>query len=301
MAILAVVWTMLCVGSGCATSPERREANALLSKPTMSPNSVMLEIFFVRYTEDHRSLGESIWEQIDEQKFDSDLRRKLADQGIRAGVLAGQLPLEVQQLLETQTAPVAETPPELATPGENADPTVAAASVVTLGQGPLVRLRQLQIRSGRRGEIIASNIFDELPLLQVSNGEVCGKTLHKCQSMFSVTPFPEGDGSARLELVPELHHGDPTRRFSGADGVWKLETSRPRQAFTELTLSPKLAPGDMVVVGAVSQRPGTMGRWFFQETTDGVVEHKLLLIRLARTQYDDLFDLESREAEAPGK
>lgn len=299
MALVAVVWTLLCVGGGCAAPPEHREANSFLSKPQMSPSSVMLEIFFVRYTDDHRELGDSIWEQIDEQKFDTGLRQELARHGLRAGVLAGQLPLEVQKLLESQSEPITDSQPnEVEQAAEEEAPAqLAGANVVTLGQGPLVRLRQLQIRAGRRGEIIASSVFDELPLLRVVNGEVCGKTLPKCQAMFSVTPYPEGDGNVRIELVPELHYGDPVRRFSGADGIWKLETSRPRKSFTELTVTPKLAPGDMIVVGALGSKSGTLGRWFFEESNDGVVEQKLLLVRVARSQYDNLFALEAPEDE----
>jgi hypothetical protein len=49
-----------------------------------------------------------------------------------------------------------------------------------------------------------------------------------------------------------------------------------------------LAAGQTIVLGARADRPGSVGHHFFTEPVDGQLEQKLLLIRFAGGQYDQL-------------
>ena len=68
----------------------------------------------------------------------------------------------------------------------------------------------------------------------------------------------------------------------------RLETSRPRRVFEELTMSAFLSPGAMVILSSLPNRPGSLGHYFFTEGEDNHVEQKLLVLRLSQTQHDDL-------------
>ena len=59
----------------------------------------------------------------------------------------------------------------------------------------------------------------------------------------------------QLDLLPELHHGEPQQRWIGDDGVIRLETSRPKRVFDELRMKISLAPGQMLVVAAAPAGP----------------------------------------------
>ena len=242
----------------------------------MSPDSVVLEMFFVRFPFGDPAVNEKLWEEIDEQQFSPELRERLARNGFRAGLVSGQIPIELSKLLELSDKPVPT--------GE-----MQGGKVENLEAEPRVVRRHLQLRAGQRSEIIASGVYAQLPVLMCESGQLCGQTYSQAQGMFAVKSFPQPDGRIRLELVPELHHDQPRQRWVGSQGVLRLDTSRPKRVFDDLSLSPELAPGAMLVLSSLSNRPGSLGHHFFTEN-NGRLEQKLLVIRLSQTQHDGLFN-----------
>ncbi len=259
---------------GCATPLP--EGKSPLKPPRMSSDSIVLEMFFVRFPFGEPSANEDLWEEVDEQQFSSELRRDLSRNGFRAGLVEGKMPDELSKLLDLSDRP----PPEKENGG---------AKIEDFESRPRVVRRRLQIRPGRRGEIIASGVYDRLPVLVCSDGQISGQTYNQAQGVFDVRWSPRTDGRARLELVPELHHDKPRQRWVGGQGMIRLETNRPKQVYDELTLSAELSPGAMLVLGSLSNRPGSLGHHFFTED-HGRMEQKLLVIRVAQTQHDGLFD-----------
>ncbi len=244
----------------------------------MSRDSVGLEIFFVRLPAADTQAYDSIWHEADEQRFSVPLRRQLAENGLRAGGLGWQRPAAVQRLLDEQSERAVQP----------VDPQ-QGIQVTELDRTSPIRIRQLQVRPGRRSEIIASTTYESLPLLVREGGVLKGRSYQNCQGILALHAYPEPDGQVRLAVWPEMHHGQPRHRFTGSDGVLKLETGRPRDLFEYLALDVALAPGEMLVLGNHADRPGSLGDCFFHERQQGQPERKLILIRVAATQRDDLF------------
>ncbi len=279
------IWSALSVVcAGCRWFPEETNTHNPLAKPRMSRDSVVLEVFFARLPADETETLDGIWKDIDEQVLPAMLRRRLAENGFRAGVIGGQLPAEVQSLLDQQAD--GKQPPA----GE--DPQ--GMNVVDVDKPANVRIRSMAVRAGRRGEIMASSVYDRVPILERLDGQLRGKYYDQCQCMLAVTPTPHGDGSVQLEVLPEVHFGQPQRSFSGEDGVWRLKTGRPRKDFAQLAMNVRLAPGEMLVIGALPDRPGSIGHYFLTEDSAGRQQRKILFIRSAQTQFNDFF------AEEPG-
>jgi hypothetical protein len=151
-----------------------------------------------------------------------------------------------------------------------------------------VKRRYLQIRAGQPGEIIASNIYPELTVLVSQLGQISGQNYSQAQGIFSIKSFPQPDGRVRLELVPELHHDQPIPRWVGTQGMIRLESSRPKQVYDHLTITVNLSAGSMLILSSLPDRPGSLGHHFFTES-NGSLEQKLLIVRLAQTQSDGLF------------
>jgi hypothetical protein len=57
-----------------------------------------------------------------------------------------------------------------------------------------------------------------------------------------------------------------------------------------MTIDAPLRPGQMLVLGSLPERRGTLGHHFFTQKTGGRLEQKLVVIRLSQTQHDGLFD-----------
>jgi hypothetical protein len=258
---------------GCHNPLKRGQSP--LAPVQMSRQSVVLEILRVRFPVVEQTAGEDIWTEVDEQHFPTELRRQLATNGFRVGMIGGQLPMKLSRLLQLSDAP----PPTDRSTEISAD---------AMEEEPRVQRRHMTLRSGKRGEICVSDVYDQLPVLINNSGELGGKTYNQAQGMLAVKAFPENDGRVRLDIVPELHHDQPQQRWVGSQGVMRLETNRPRRIFDKMSLSATLAPGEMLLLGSLPNRPGSLGHHFFTRD-NGRLEQQFIVVRLAQTQHQDMF------------
>jgi hypothetical protein len=266
------------VPAGCLTDRPKRDGQPLLKKPRIAADSVVLEVFAVHFRRDDHDLCGAIWKEVDEQVLPPDARHRLAENGFRAGVVSGHLPQAVQRILELHSQPTPQT-----------DPDAPQVNVLTFDGRPTVRIQQMQLPARRRGEIATSNVYVSAAPLYYEDGRLHGETLEFCQGMLAVKPMPEKDGRIRLEVVPELHYGEPQRRFTSAEGILNLETGRPRKALAKLAQELMLSPGDIYVIGSSHAKHGSLGDYFFTVESGNTPHAKLLFVRLAHTQHDSLF------------
>lgn len=271
---LAVIFLIGTTAMGCTSALMPRGKSPLVA-PQLSPDSAVFDVVIVRVPYCEQAAAENLWKEIDEQQLPADLRARLARNGFRAGVVGSTLPMELSRLLD----PKAEAPP----PG--AGTTIVLSE---LGQPPRNEHRHMPIRSGRRGEVIASATYDQLPVLVRTDDGVCGQTYFQAQAVLAVTPTLLPDGRVKIEVVPELHHDQPRQRWVGENGVLRLEAGRPRRVFDDLTASAVLSPGEMFILGCVSDRPGSLGHNFFSDTGEQPSQ-KLIIFRLIQTQHSGLY------------
>jgi len=267
LVLAAAGWT-----AGCHSPIER--ARSPLMPARMGPNSVALDVIFVRCPVGQPRFDVDLWEEIHEQELPAQLRRDLGQNGFRAGLVAGQVPLALAELMELS---------EQAPGGTEVQQVELAAA----DSEPCVLCRHMQLRPARRGEVLASDVYEELPLLVQQDGELTGRTLHQAQAVLALKAFPQPGGHVRLEVVPEVHHDQPRQNWVARDGMFLLEAARPKEVFDSLRLTVDLAPGDMLLLGSLPNRPGSLGHYFFTDE-DNEAEQKLLLIRLTQTQQDEL-------------
>jgi hypothetical protein len=266
----------LLVTVGACSVLEPTEGESPLEKVSMPPQSCALDIFFVRYRLGDEEANVDLWNQVDEQQLANDVRRELTRNGFRVGVLGGQMPTALARLLELEGKPVASGPCQ-------------QVSLEALESAPRVVRHHVQVRPGRPRQIVAAGIQEEFPVILATEEGVCGRSYHNAQPLLTLTAFPEPDGRTRLELVPELHHGDYVQRYAGHQYAFRIEGTRPRRVFEETAFCASLNAGDMLLIGGLANRPGSLGNRFFTHEISGRKEQKLLIIRLSQTQNDPLF------------
>jgi hypothetical protein len=267
--LLAIVAIM-----GC--NAPLRHGKSPLMPAQMSPDSVGLEMIFVRFPFGDPTVNEKLWNEIDEQQFAPELRERLTRNGFRVGLVSGQIPTELSKLLQLTDKP--------APTGER-----EKTKIEDLETEPRVFGRHVQLRPGQPSVILASGVYEQLPVLMWESGRVCGQTYNQAQGIFTVKSFPQSDGRVRLEMAPELRYGQQRTRFVGGNqGISRLEAGQPKREFDDMTLTADLAPGTMLVISSLANRPGSLGHHFFTEN-DGKLEQKLLIVRLSQTQHDGLF------------
>lgn len=246
-----------------------------------SPDSVTLELYWVRFAYGDSTLNEDAWQEIDEGKLPASLRRELANNGFRAGIVGSTLPDALATAMQLDTAQ-AEVEPD----GEQSEQDYT----VDLMAEPTVRRRLLQLQCDRRAEVQASDVYPSLPLLVRTAGELAGRTYHDAQAMYALKVESRPEGRVDVELIPELHHGPPKIRYDVSDGgVLRHTQRRNAEVYSNLRIKVPLAAGEMLVLMSLPDSKTNLGHYFHTAEDANGRQQKLILIRLADVPPSDTF------------
>lgn len=260
--------------AGCSSWQQTAPKEQSLLKPiSAADDGVQLEIISIRFPFGDEELNDSIWNDIDEQQLPLPVRQKLAEAGLRAGVIGGQLPAALAQRMAAAEQ----------------GPANAIAAAARLEQTPPVSHQQMQLHSGWHGEIISSGIYPELPLLTREDGRLSGQTYTAAQGILQAKAEAIGDRRIRLSIVPELQSGQARQQWTVEDGRLVGQQGKSKRIFDHLAFEATLAPQEMLVLTSLPQRSGTLGHYLFTEPHDDQLQQKLLIVRLAESRHSDLF------------
>jgi hypothetical protein len=258
-------WSALALGAGCQVfdKPPEDALSQFLQPITTSPDSVTLEIFHARIPIDKEATADAIWDHIDEQRFEPELRRRLVANGLRAGIVGATPPEAISDLLALQSdAP--ETSDVRVIDGKSAVPRV------TRQVKQLNRLDEMTIQ--------VSDLRDQADVLLGDGG---GKTFQQVQGVYTLQAQSAPAQRVKVRITPELQHGELRNRRVGSDqGIFLSTVSREREVFEQLTLQTELAPGDLLVLGCLPNAKASLGGVFHTATAGGQDERKLIVLRL---------------------
>ncbi|MCC7085625.1 MAG: hypothetical protein IT427_11545 [Pirellulales bacterium] len=281
LSIVVVVVSLIgCRGWQVAAPTSSSAANhqSPLKPVGMAEDSFRLEIITVMFPLGEEELNTAAWSQIDEQSLPPETRRCLADNGFRVGIITGQLPAEVGRLL-TATE----------------QPATLAEAAANFARAPVVSRQSMQLHSGWHGELVASRIYDEIPLLMLERtrrqSDVVGRPYRLAQGIFNVVATATGDRRVKLQFTPQLHHGEPRQAFvvESEDGQLRPQPSKPKENFENLVFETTLGPEQMLALTSLPQCSGTLGHYFFTERQTNEMQQKMIIVRLEQARYSDLF------------
>ncbi len=237
----------------------------------LAEDGAELDITFILAPLWDADLNGSMWTEIDEQIVPAELRAELASNGLRIGVVGSVKPAALEKKLSQGETPTT--------------PTAASAKIT--GE-PAVRSWSMQIRRGQPGNIIASSVYDQLSLLTNDDGQVRGQTYPLAQGQFVVNVDPQADQRVNLELTPQFLYGEARQQWVGEDGVFHLQSGKPKKTFSKLRLNVPLGHDQTLVIASLPQRPGSVGHYLLTEPRAEGLDQKVLLIRLGDTKFSDL-------------
>lgn len=286
--VWAGCWALLALGicQGCAQWSREAEVDPapLLPPPQKSLDSVVVETVLVRFSANKVDPLQTVWRDVDESIFDIEFRELLDKNGLRAGVLLGELPQVIREQIQQTSYQ------------QNTDALEHAGLAADVDN----KMRKLQCRSGRRKDLIVRReVRDELTVLTTLDGRtVSGETYLQPAVLFDLRAVPHGDGQATIELTPEIQHGEHRQSFVSTEFGVRPEMRRSQQTWHQLKIGTRLHPGQILMV-AGTQPSKALGRAFFTtKTAEQTEEHVVLLVRLAETQLDELFAPEEIEQAA---
>ena len=236
----------------------------------MSPDSVVFELALLELSDTQQELVSGLWQEVDEQQIPAELRGKLAQDGFRCGVLGSQLPSWITQGLADRREQL------------QLDEATNTAVV-----SDLFAQRRIQCRANQRRSVPVGVMCKELALAGEGSQEAVKYADAQCH--LSITAIPKSDGRVEIELVPEIQHGPPRLHWVGGDGLFRLDESRNSMRFDDLRVTVTLVPGQTLVLETLPAASG-IGRAFAGNATESdSFRGRLVLLRLAQTQLDDLF------------
>lgn len=272
--LLAVLFSL----AGCRSivtpqwSLEDEVTKTTLSPPQLARDAVILEVAFIRVAANINSSDSTFWPSVDETHLSTDDRKRLSTNGIRCGLIAGALPDSLNELI-------------------NGDANTVDLKALTgsLNLNLENRNQRLQFRAGQAGQIVMSKSVKENITVITSDAQyAAAERFSQAQCQFQIKTYPQGDGRVRIELIPQIHHGDPRAEFTGQEGAWLLKTQRAVKQYDAIPIEAIISPGESLLLSADSHNKG-LGRQFFVINDDDEKTNHLLLMRLVHTQYDDLF------------
>jgi hypothetical protein len=266
--------------SGCSlfqneTATENKSTDFKLPTPQLPADAVVVELQFLRMSDAKIAEVDQLWQITDEQVIPIQTRKRLEANGLRMGLVPGDMPTIVQQW-------IAEAQQRLR------DETLEQASVASnISLVP----KQLTFRAGKRKEILLHAEQDKwVPVIYQEEDQLCGETFETPEFILATTAIPHGDGRATLLFTPEIKHGQVRNVVVGKDAAFRFEWQRQRRAFDELLSQITLSPGQTVIVTCTEPPKGLGSQFFITESFSRQREHVLILLRLSRTQLDELFD-----------
>jgi hypothetical protein len=263
---------------GGADAPTEEATGDAAARP--AARTLPVEVVFVRHEEHDPDLGVELWNEVDEQALDDVLRRRLAANGLRAGIVTGGLPPH----LAARILP------------DRVDQAATADLVAT--DAPLSK-RLLRLLPGRRGELLVASGIRELVLLEEREGQVRGGTFHDAAGLFELKLRPAADGRVRVGLVPEIRHGPLERSWVGEEGMFRMEAGQRRHRRDDLAIGLDLREGDLLVLGCAGEKAATLGDALLRDQGGDRSTKRLLVIRPLGRAVDPLFSAEDTGVDDP--
>jgi len=209
----------------------------------IEPDRCTLRVAILPRPVGDKAVNEAVWGAADEQAVPAEARRALGANGLRLGLITGDLPAPLAAALE---AP----PPHKVEPSTYSLPS---------GDGSLISL---------------SEAAPTVSLLYNRDGRPFGKDYQDASGWVRVTATHEGADGVALRLVPEIHHGPVLRRFdtlpTPANGLnskqFRMKDGQAEETLRDLAAGLTLRPGQVAVLGSDPARRGNLGAFLFTET-----------------------------------
>jgi len=244
-----------------------------IAKNELASDTVGIETILLRLSAlESRELPE-LWAGADEQVFSPAMRMEFDRNGLRVGKFRGVLPAIAQRWITENAERIATDPMEQAG-------VVADVSSFT---------QLWRCRASQSKELTIRNLPQDSVTLFYNEDGVKGGRYHAPHFMMMLQAFPVGDGSARVQLVPQLEHGQARRVVVAKESAIRTDERRDTILWKGLGLDVQLQLGDCLVLGAASEPHGLGEHYFRTRTRNSEVQDVILLVRVSELNAPDVF------------
>lgn len=249
-----------CVNLPSENSQEGQTAAFKLPPLPLPRDSVEVDIVLIDRPIGDPLLGKLLWREVDQVgALSSEQRAALREAGMLVGHVGSSPPAAVQSLLNLAD--------------EEAERRRREANGI-----PQTTARRVALPPGGDTEITASE-----PVLHraVSLPDGRQTELENVHGLLRLRAERSQDGWARLEFLPEIHHGQTkTRPFAAATG-WMYRTAQEVIPCFAQSFAANLNVGEMLIVTADRDRPESLGQNLFQFEDSTGVKQRIVIVRVS--------------------
>jgi hypothetical protein len=264
--------------SGCNSHNDRIRPDNLFGRigrqtgQLIEPKKCMLRVAILNRPLRDPVINQVLWKAADEQAIPQEARRALEINGLRIGQITGELPQELESVIE-------------APPPHKVEPAT------------------FLLDDGEQTLISVSDPLEQVTLLLNRENRPYGKDYHDASGYFRVTAEHDGGNGISLRFAPEIHHGPVQRSFQPlthaspyAPQQFKINDGQQEETLTDLSASLVLEPGQVAVIGCRPEQDRSLGTFLFTqaETHGDQRRQKLVLVWASRNQLGVLGDKKSR-------
>ncbi len=272
----ALLMTVLLAAAGCTTlvleSGDPLPGKSPLRAAKGSEDAATLEIYWARLPLGSEHDEATFWSALHEHRIDAGVRRRLADNGLRAGVFGGALPDEVVKMLN---------------PEGDSQSTDAGQLLRDTGVSRSIKT----VRQGDRLDLVASDEIPEASLLWVTpDGRMEGNSYAQAVPSYRLCLTSVAGGRAHVRLTPDMQHGALKLRYQSDETgmIGRQSMQRESRVFDDLAINADLAPGETLLVVS-SESAGSRLGGFLHATDEKSGRRRAILIRVAQTPAEKLF------------
>jgi hypothetical protein len=257
--VLAVLVVAGCTRDRAALRREARYTRIGGGGQIIEPKRCLLQVAILTRPLRDQDLN-AVWRVADTQVIPTEVRHALEVNGVRIGLITGDLPAAVEAILKAPS-------PHKVEPAEFILPDGAPAMV---------------------------NLCESTPtasLLLNRRDRAFGKDYQDASGWLRVTANQEGPSGVALRIVPEIHHGPIQHSFGAVPNAGSyspqqfiLKDGQQEETLRELAASLTLEPGQAAVLGGPSEHDRSLGSFLFTqpEVQSDRLNQKIVLIWAAR-------------------
>jgi hypothetical protein len=190
----------------------------------------------------------ALWREVDELVLPLDKRLALEANGLRTGIISGNVSADLQCLLTSKEACVA--------------------------------CRRVAVRPGRAYFLAVIPQDRDLTLHLVEQGEAIEQKFEQAQCGFLLR-LNSDDDFTHIQCEPCVRHGRPLRMLQPTEdrSDWDLQSARPQKSFAALAWELKISSAEYGIVGCLTDREQSLGYHSLVERVDGSAFQHLVIFR----------------------
>ena len=227
----------------------------------MALDAVGLEIGIAQLDTNQTEAINRVWRALDQQELPLETRQQLDRHGLKAAVMSQRPPSDFASLVNPREVVLEEL--------DGLERQLYLNGKLKPSDRMLVHDR-ISNRQGQSHSIPTSQVHPSLswtietPATPNSREISSEQSGHDVRGVFTIRTYPQGDGSVRVVVQPQIHHGDVTQQYGATANGYKFDHQQTVSNPESLEFDVSLRSGETLVIGPTAQVTG-LGHLFFGE------------------------------------